>query len=131
MTHLTQHQIEDLSGRLARRVLELKEQIRAELVQSGLQHYRDLAGQVSDAADEAVASMLADIDAAIIDRHIRELRDIEAARQRMDKGSYGLCTECGAPIAYQRLEAYPTAKRCRNCQEQREKLYAHQATPSL
>lgn len=131
MTHLTQHQIEDLSGRLARRVLELKEEIRAELAQSDLQHYRDLAGQVSDAADESVASMLVDIDAAIVDRHVRELRDIEAARQRMDKGSYGLCTECGAPVAYQRLEAYPTAKRCRDCQKQREKLYAHQATPSL
>jgi RNA polymerase-binding protein DksA len=131
MTRLTSHQIEDLSARLARRVFELKEEIRAELMQSDLQHYRDLAGQVSDAADESVASMLVDIDAAIIDRHVRELRDIEAARQRINDGSYGLCAECGATVAYQRLAVYPTAKRCRNCQEQREKIYEHQDTPSL
>lgn len=103
MTRLTPHQIEDLSGRLARRVPELKEEIRAELAQSGLQHYRDFAGQVSDTADEAVASMLVDVDAATIDRHVRELRDIEAARQRINDGSYGLCAECGASVANQRL----------------------------
>ncbi|MEK6591681.1 MAG: TraR/DksA family transcriptional regulator [Pseudomonadota bacterium] len=131
MKRLTHKQLADLSIRLARRVPELKEEIQSKLAQSDLQHYKNLAGQVSDAADESVASMLIDIDAAIVDRHVGELRDIDAARLRMSKGSYGRCTDCGKAVAYERLEVYPTAKRCRYCQERHEKRYSHQATPSL
>ncbi|WP_034295928.1 TraR/DksA C4-type zinc finger protein [Herbaspirillum sp. RV1423] len=49
-----------------------------------------------------------------------ELADIEAAKKRMSEGQYGLCTECGCTIAYARLEAYPTAKRCTHCQRLHE-----------
>ena len=71
------------------------------------------------------------MDAAFIDRHISELRDIEAARGRMQKGAYGICIDCGDAVAYGRLAAYPTAKRCVRCQQQRERAYAHESTQTL
>jgi DnaK suppressor protein len=46
------------------------------------------------------------------------------AEARIAAGRYGLCTDCGAEIGYARLQAFPTAKRCIGCQENREKTKA-------
>ncbi len=45
---------------------------------------------------------------------------MEAALARMHAGSYGICTDCGAAVDPARLEAFPTAKRCFNCQRSYE-----------
>jgi|SRR5579863_10000972 DnaK suppressor protein len=48
-----------------------------------------------------------------------ELRDaldeVEAAIERLEKGTYGACERCGQPIAPARLEAKPAARRCIAC----------------
>ena len=40
-------------------------------------------------------------------------RQIAAALDRLDDGSYGLCTECGAEISPGRLAILPAATHCR------------------
>ena len=40
------------------------------------------------------------------------LAEVEHALQKMDDGTYGLCDECGKPIAPARLEALPWANLC-------------------
>lgn len=40
---------------------------------------------------------------------------IEHALHRIDAGSYGTCESCGGPIAVERLEAIPHARRCVSC----------------
>jgi DnaK suppressor protein len=131
MKHLTTHQLEKLSAVLAERMRNLAQRVREELAASDSQHYRDLAGTVTDTSDESLARALVDVDTAIIDRHIIELRDIDAARDRIKDKTYGNCVSCSEPVAFERLLAYPTAKRCVNCQKQREHGYAHPGTPSL
>jgi RNA polymerase-binding protein DksA len=131
MAALNPQQLTQLGHALKRRQKALLEEVRNELERSGEQHYIDLAGRVTDSGDEAVADLLADMDAAIIDRQVGELRDIDAAQKRLKDGSYGTCIECGQEIGFDRLKAYPTAKRCILCQTKREKGYAHQRTPSL
>jgi DnaK suppressor protein len=131
MAALTQQQIRGLREALDRRSALLIEEVRTELERSGEQHYIELAGRVSDTGDAAVADVLADLGAAIVDRQINEIRDIEAARKRIEAGSYGVCIDCGIDIGLDRLTAYPTAKRCFQCQNQREKGYAHGGTPRL
>lgn len=42
--------------------------------------------------------------------------DVQAALDRMDEGTYGVCEECGQPIPWERLEAVPEARRCVRCQ---------------
>lgn len=105
--------------------------VREALLASDTQHYRDLAGVVTDTADEALARALVDVDTALIDRDVQELRDIDAARERLANETYGVCMDCGEAVPYERLAAYPTAKRCLNCQQQREHRYAHPGTPRL
>jgi RNA polymerase-binding transcription factor DksA len=131
MKHLTERQIEELTLRLTDRTRALGARVREELAASDTQHYRDLAGAVTDTADEALAHTLVDVDTAIIDRHVIELRDIEAAHGRMKTTTYGICTDCGDEVAYERLAVYPTAKRCVRCQQRREHTYTHRGGATL
>ena len=68
--------------------------------------------------EEQVATEEADLT-----RDVGELRDVEAARRRLDDGSYGICTDCGADIGFERLHAEPEAARCIECQRRHEKTY--------
>lgn len=45
----------------------------------------------------------------------RELAAIDAALNRVAAGTYGICLSCGEQIAPERLDAVPTAPRCRAC----------------
>lgn len=85
-----------------------------------------LAGRAADRLDEALAEIWQRSDHAIIRQNIQDMRDIEAARKRIAVGTYGICTECGQEIGYERLLAYPTAKRCIGCQREHERRRASQ-----
>lgn len=74
--------------------------------------------------DEAAARLFRDISEAEVLRDLGEVRDIAAAEQRIADGRYGLCTDCGDPVSFERLKAYPSAKRCMPCQQRREKTRA-------
>jgi RNA polymerase-binding protein DksA len=45
----------------------------------------------------------------------RELQDVENALQRMEHGTYGVCTSCGEIISAARLDAVPEASHCVAC----------------
>ncbi|MGA8030864.1 MAG: TraR/DksA family transcriptional regulator [Casimicrobiaceae bacterium] len=129
---LSRSQVTELANQLDQRRQTLLEEVRDELEHSENQQYIEIIGRVpADVGDESVGDALADLNLAIIDRHVQELRDIDAAKLRVRDGSFGICIDCGGDIGFERLRAYPTAKRCRPCQEHREKTYAHQGTPSL
>lgn len=131
MKHLRQSQLEQLRQKLIIRTRELREDIRRELMQSDQERHREVAGMVGDVGDESVANLVADLDAAAIDRDVRELRSIEAARGRLEAGTYGICLDCGNAIPWARLLAQPDASRCVPCAQQHEKTHAHEARPSL
>jgi DnaK suppressor protein len=111
--------------------MELRNEIREELLSYDNEQYRELAGAVHDSGDESVADLLVDISLASIDRHVHEINDIDAALMRIAEGRYGICIECDLPIAFKRLLAYPAAKRCIVCQTLYEKTYAAKITPDL
>jgi len=46
---------------------------------------------------------------------LKELQAIDAALSRIESGVYGTCLACENPISEERLDAVPTATRCRNC----------------
>ncbi|WP_347978191.1 TraR/DksA C4-type zinc finger protein [Microbacterium sp. ProA8] len=48
--------------------------------------------------------------------HRVAIDQITAALNRIDAGTYGLCTRCGRPIAPARLEVLPYAAACIECQ---------------
>ncbi|HEX6136216.1 MAG TPA: TraR/DksA family transcriptional regulator [Casimicrobiaceae bacterium] len=129
---LTAKQVSELGERLDARYRLLLGEVHDEFEHGENQQYAELIGRVpADIGDQSVADALADLNVAIVDRHIEELRDIEAAKARIANGTFAACIACGDDIAFERLLAYPTAKRCIRCQRQRERTYAHGGTPTL
>jgi DnaK suppressor protein len=45
----------------------------------------------------------------------QHLVEVDAALQRLDAGTYGICERCGQPIGEGRLEARPVARTCIGC----------------
>jgi RNA polymerase-binding protein DksA len=129
---LTQSQTSKIGKELERLHAELLEEVRGELDARENEQISELMGRTPpDSGDFSFADALADLNVAMIDRHIHEIRDIESARQRMQAGRFGICVDCANSIDFDRLMAYPTAKRCLPCQQQHEKLYSHGSTPGL
>jgi RNA polymerase-binding protein DksA len=132
MATLTQSQLDQLTRKLKENYQALLREVREELDNSGNQHRIDLLNnEPGDTGDESLANALADFNLTILDRHIDGMRDIEAALQRVRNGEYGVCIDCGDAVGFGRLQAYPTAKRCIVCQEQREKHYAQGGHPKM
>ncbi len=114
--HLTTRQLGTLSEMLKKDLRELVNEIEEELAGSEYEGYLERMMDGQELADQAVINSLYDIDLAEIDRHINEVRDVEAALLRLKSGRFGVCIECRDPIGYERLHAYPIAKRCYACQ---------------
>ena len=75
--------------------------------------------------DGAAISEVDDEVIAMIQHDRAELRDIQAALDRMSDGSYGQCTECGEDISVARLEVLPEASHCVACQDKAEHRHVH------
>jgi len=121
---LTESQFLEFKMQLKERFCDVREEIRLELLRSDDQHFIDLAGQVHDLEDESVADLLVDLNLAIIDMHVEQIRDIDASLIRIAQGGYGVCIDCRIDIAVERLQAYMTAKRCTPCQSDYERTHA-------
>ncbi len=117
---ISEQQLHMLKNHLEQRFYELREQIRQELLASNEQHYIDLAGRVHDSGEASVADLLKDVNLATMDRHINEIRAIDAALMRMAHAMYGICSDCDGFIELERLKVQPTALRCHACQTKLE-----------
>jgi len=113
------------------RLNALRLQLTTELDNEMTEHYRDISGEVTDSADEAIGAELAGLENAVIGHNVTEVRDLEAALERITQGSYGYCIDCRGEIELERLKAYPTCKRCQPCQRAHEHTYAGTTHPSL
>ena len=112
-THLT-----TLRTLLTERRHTLRAEVRAaELSQEEL---TEAAHEATDRKDEATQRQLLDVDGAQERLDAAELTAVENALDRLDRGVYGDCADCGQPIALQRLLVQPAALRCAPCQSARE-----------
>ncbi len=68
-----------------------------------------------DFAEQAVELENDETMVALEDELYEQLRAVDDALARLDAGTYGQCTECGEPIAAERLEALPAARLCIEC----------------
>jgi DnaK suppressor protein len=81
----------------------------------------------NDTADKSDPAEQADTD-----RDVAELRELDAAADRLAEGTYdGGCADCGGEIEVARLFARPGATRCIACQRRHEKTHAAAQRASL
>lgn len=76
----------------------------------------------ADELDRIQQAQERDFAMGAIDRDALRLREIRAALQRIDDGTFGMCINCEEEIAAKRLAAVPWAALCIVCQEVAERL---------
>jgi DnaK suppressor protein len=84
---------------------------------------RELGRQVGDEMDDATEEQLRGTDVELGNRERRRLREIDAALERIEEGTYGVCEATGEPIPVKRLEAVPTARYTVQARESMERGY--------
>ena len=76
---------------------------------------------LSDAVDEIRVSEDREISLATRSLLVERANRLAEALERLRKGTYGVCEECGEPIAPARLEALPEVTTCVRCQDRIER----------
>ncbi len=111
-----------LKAELEARRAKLRVEVKTQLDGSDDDRVVGLRNRIKESGDEwGVADGLAELDLAEVRHSLTELTEVDAALARMRDDSYGECADCGIDIAPARLAAYPTARRCVNCQGAYEK----------
>ena len=76
---------------------------------------------IQDLADKAASAYSKELNFSLSDGERNLLMLIDEAFNRMNDGTYGVCTNCGAVIGEKRLQAVPWTPFCIDCQELQEK----------
>ncbi|HSF99551.1 MAG TPA: TraR/DksA family transcriptional regulator [Vicinamibacterales bacterium] len=77
----------------------------------------DVNSRQGDLADQASGNNEVHIQLKLKQTDAKILQAIEEALFRMEKGTYGICRDCGEPIAPARLQAIPWTRVCITCKE--------------
>ena len=70
-----------------------------------------------DMADQASGNNEVHIQLKLKQTDAKILQAIEEALERLQRGTYGVCRDCGEPIAEPRLNAIPWTRVCIVCKE--------------
>ena len=98
-----------------------EERTRLQGIREGIQRERDDA--ISDAGselssvdqhpgDSGTETFEMEKNVSLLEQVDDELLEVEAAFQRLERGTYGSCQVCGRPIGDERLEALPATRFC-------------------
>ena len=98
-----------------------EERTRLQGIRDGIQREQDEAvsetgGELSSfdqhPGDSGTETFEMEKNVSLLEQVEDELQEIEAAAQRLERGTYGTCQACGRPIGVERLEAMPAARFC-------------------
>jgi RNA polymerase-binding protein DksA len=67
-----------------------------------------------DQASHETAARLRLLD-RMTETELMQLDRVQAALDRIDAGTYGMCVTCGSPILWARLKVVPETARCSDC----------------
>ena len=98
-------------------IKEILERKKAELIRELRTRDGIAIEKSADQMDEIQYASERDLAIRNLDRESILLRDVKAALQRINDGSFGTCIECDWAISPKRLAAVPWAPRCIQCQD--------------
>ena len=73
--------------------------------------------EAPDLGDRALSTVIRDLSYQLTAKERDIVRRIDRALDRIEAGTFGVCTECSAKVQKGRLDAVPWAMHCINCQE--------------
>jgi DnaK suppressor protein len=105
------------------KLLEARNQILNSGVLSNLEDLK--IEPVADEADLANNTVNQQISFSIREKEMNKLRRIDAALERVEDGSFGICLESGEEISEKRLKTQPWAEFCLEVAEEKEREASH------
>ena len=102
--------IQEARERTAQRVSELSAAFEAIVASSDAANLDD----EHDPEGATVAFERAQVS-ALLERARAQLEELDAASDRVERGDYGACEQCGEPIPAARLAAQPATRACVTC----------------
>ena len=76
-----------------------------------------MSSRQGDLADQANGNNEVHIQLKLKQTDAKILQAIEEALGRIEQGTYGVCRDCGEPVAVARLNAIPWTRVCITCKE--------------
>ena len=105
-------QLEDLLPRVADTAARLEEQ-----AGTGVGGDADSSSTPMHLGDLGSAAYDQELSATLLENETYLHREVQAALDRLDAGTFGTCEECGAAIPAERLEILPYVRHCMGCAE--------------
>lgn len=106
---------------ITKKLLKDKEDLLAEVAEKIKNESNSLKFEIGDIYDIASNERERELTLMLGDRDREKLAEIEEALERIKNGAYGICDECGEPIAEARLMALPFTKVCIDCKSKHER----------
>ncbi len=107
-------------GQFKKKLMEEKAVLESELGSIGQRNPTQVGGweataggiEVDSADENEVADKLEELEenTGIVSQLDKQLIEVNAALDRIEKGTYGTCETCGKPIEEERLEANPSSR---------------------
>lgn len=123
---MNQTMSEGRTERLRQLLLARRQEIQRQIDELLAQHRSDQTQlreeSVADTEDLSTRDSVSHQQLSILEVRNQMRLQVEAALQRLDEGTYGLCEDCRQPINEERLKAMPFARRCIDCQRHAEIL---------
>jgi len=114
MSHLTEKQLQEFKEQLEKAAGELEAQFST--VKKGVDFGNDVETDFSEEADEAEEfSNNLGMQDALKER----MQNIERALDKMTRGEYGKCENCGKDIPLEVLKVDPESRLCKNCKAEK------------
>jgi RNA polymerase-binding transcription factor DksA len=76
---------------------------------------------VEDRAERGADNYCEETTIGLVENADARLREVNAALERIDQGTFGSCEECAQEISIDRLRAVPFARRCVKCARQAQR----------
>ena len=103
------------------RLLERRETLFSQVTEAEMSsRERDLEA-TQDPADMAANAYTKELLISMSANDRKLLTLIDEALERVEKGEYGECINCGEPVSDKRLDAVPWARYCLKCQDMQER----------
>ena len=106
---------------MIKKLLRVKEDLLAEVTEKVKNESNSAKLEIGDIYDIASNERERELTLMLGDRDREKLAEIEEAFERIKSGNYGVCDECGEPIAEARLLALPFTKVCIDCKSKDER----------
>lgn len=104
-----------------KRVVDAIDNIHAENPGSLADETEELGFQDNHLGDVATATFDREMASTLEQNSTHVLAEIDAALERIENRTFGICARCGNPIGSERLEALPWATLCIDCKRRQER----------